>query len=212
MTQNSILRERAREQLGNNIFAKEWLMVLLVGFIYSVIISFAGSIGLGIGTVIVTGPLSFGFMRVLVKRARKQGEVDIGDLFVGFTDCFGESLLLSLLTGIFTFLWSLLFIIPGIVKSYSYAMAHYILQDDPTKSWKICLDESQDMMKGYKWKLFCLDFSFIGWYIVGALCLGIGMWFVEPYHNMARTNFYLDLKGEDPNQEFNNTFDNDYFM
>ena len=140
----------------------------------------------------------------LFRSAKNQGEVDIGDLFVGFTECFGESLLLSLLTAIFTFLWSLLFVIPGIVKSYSYAMAPYILQDDSKKDWKTCLDESRAMMKGYKWKLFCLDLSFIGWYIVGALCLGIGALFVYPYHYMARTNFYLDLKGSEP--EFSDAF------
>jgi uncharacterized membrane protein len=60
------------------------------------------------------------------------------------------------------------------------------------------------MMKGYKWKLFCLDLSFIGWYFVGALCLGIGALFVYPYHYMARTNFYLDIKGGE--SEFADTF------
>jgi uncharacterized membrane protein len=204
MTQNSVLRQKAREQLGGNIFAKHWLMVLLAIFIYSAIASLAGSIGLGIGAIIVTGPLTFGLMKILVKRSRGQGEVEIGDLFTGFTYCFGESLLLSLLTAIFTALWSLLFVIPGIIKSYAYSMAPYILQDDPAKSWKTCLDESQAMMKGYKWKLFCLDLSFIGWYFVGALCLGIGALFVYPYHYMARTNFYLDIKGGE--SEFADTF------
>ena len=60
------------------------------------------------------------------------------------------------------------------------------------------------MMKGYKWKLFCLDLSFIGWYFVGALCFGVGALFVYPYHYMARTNFYLDIKGGE--SEFADTF------
>ena len=59
-----------------------------------------------------------------------------------------------------------------------------------------CITQSREMMNGYKWKLFCLDFSFIGWYLLGALCLGVGTIFVVPYHQMARTNFYLALKSE----------------
>ena len=194
MTPNYVLRQRARESLGGKIFAKNWLMLLLVIVISSAIISFAGTFA--ILSLIVAGPLAYGVARVCIKRAKGMGDVDIADLFKGFTDCFAESFLLGLLTGIFTFLWSLLFIIPGIVKAYAYSMAAYILQDDPTKNWKTCLDESQAMMKGNKWKLFCLDLSFIGWYIVGTLCLGIGVLFVYPYHSMARTQFYLDIKHE----------------
>ena len=194
MTQNSILRQRARKQLGGNIFAKNWLMVLLVIFICAAISGVASS--LAIVGLIVAGPLAFGVSRVTVKRARNLGEVQIEDLFTGFSECFGQSFLLGLLTSIFVALWSLLFVIPGIIKTYSYAMAPYIMQDDPTKDWKTCLDESREMMNGYKWKLFCLDLSFIGWYFVGALCLGIGVLFVYPYHEMARANFYLDIKGE----------------
>ena len=194
MTQNSILRQRAREQLGGNIFANNWLMMLLACLISSAIIGFGGTIP--VIALIVSGPLTYGISRICIKRAKEMGEVKIEDLFCGFSDCFGQSFLLSLLIGIFTALWSLLFVIPGIVKSYVYSMAFYILQDDPTKDWKMCLDESQKMMKGYKWKLFCLDFSFIGWYFLGSLCFGIGTLFVAPYHHMARANFYLDIKGE----------------
>lgn len=205
MTPNYVLRKSARESLGGNIFAKNWLMLLLVIVIYSAIVSFAGTFA--ILAIVVTGPLAYGIARVCVKRAKGMGDVDVADLFKGFTDCFAESFLLGLLTGIFTFLWSLLFIIPGIVKSYAYSMAFYILQDDPTKNWKTCLDESQAMMKGYKWKLFCLDLSFIGWYFLGSLCFGIGTLFVAPYHHMARANFYLDVKVE-PKVE--NEFDLDF--
>ena len=195
MTKNSILRQKAREQLGGKIFAQNWLMVLVATLIYGAITGVAGSISVGIGAIIVSGPLVFGLSRVMIKRARNQGEVELGDLFNGFTECFGGSLILDLLTKIFVALWSILFLIPGLVKTYSYAMAPFILQDDPSKNWKQCLDESRAMMNGYKWKLFCLDFSFIGWYILGGLCFGIGTIFVIPYHEMARANFYLDLVG-----------------
>ena len=98
-----------------------------------------------------------------------------------------------LLQTVLIFLWSLLFVIPGLVKSYSYALAYY-LQQEPGGAEREpadILNESRRMMNGYKWQLFCLDFSFIGWYILGALCFGIGTFFVVPYHQQARANFYL---------------------
>ena len=78
-------------------------------------------------------------------------------------------------------------------------MAMYIQQDYPEKEGKDCIDQSRLMMDGHKWQLFCLDCSFIGWYLLGALCLGVGIFFVLPYHQLARTNFYLALKAEKEN-------------
>lgn len=206
MVENSILRKNAREQLGGNIFAKPWLMLLVVYIVCSAILGAASSITCGIATFVLTGPLLFGLCRVCVNLVKGKQDIDIAELFVGFKENFTQSFLLCLLTSIFTFLWSLLFIIPGIVKSYAYAMAPYILQDDPTKDWKQCLDESQKMMKGNKWQLFCLDFSFIGWILLGALCCGVGVLFVYPYQLAARANFYMALKAmnepaQDPNSE-----------
>lgn len=191
MVQNSILRENARKQLGGNIFANAWLMVMVACLIYSAIVSIASFFVVGI---IIAGPMLYGLARITVNRVYGQEKVDLGDLFKGFTDNFAQTLLLGLLQSIFVFLWSLLFLIPGIVKSYSYSMAFYIMQDDPSKDWKACLDESKAMMVGHKWQLFCLDFSFLGWIILGALCCGIGVIFVTPYMQTARANFYMALK------------------
>ena len=109
---------------------------------------------------------------------------------------FTGNFLLVLLQYIYTFLWSLLFLIPGIVKSYSYALAPYIKQDDMgrNRGANAYITKSREMMDGYKGQLFLLDLSFIGWYLVGALCLGIGVFFVYPYHQVARANFYEELK------------------
>lgn len=192
MVQNSVLRENARKQLGNNIFAKNWLMVMVAYLIYSAIISISSTTVI-VGLVLA-GPMAYGLCRLTVNRVKGQGEVDLGDLFKGFTDNFTQSFLLGLLQSLFIFLWSLLFVIPGIIKAYSYSMAFYIMQDDPSKDWKTCLDESRAMMDGHKWQLFCLDFSFIGWMILGALCCGIGTIFVMPYQCTARANFYMALK------------------
>ncbi len=191
MSENYVLRANARKQLGGNIFAKDWLMVLLVCLIISAI---SGALSAtAVGVIIVAGPLSYSLSRICVRRVCNDGEVDLGDLLKGFTENFAQSLLLGLLSSLFIALWSLLLIIPGIVKSYSYSMCFYIQQQSPNKDWKYCLDKSKELMNGYKMKLFLLDLSFIGWYILGALCLGVGVLFVEPYHEMARANFYMNL-------------------
>lgn len=194
MVSNRILRENARKQLDNNVFSRTWLMLMVVYLICSAIISAASSISLGIASLVISGPILYGVNRICVGIVKGKKNVEIEEMFVGFKECFTQSFLLSLLTGLFTFLWSLLFVVPGIIKSYSYAMAPYILQDDPSKDWKTALDESKVMMEGHKWQLFCLDLSFIGWFIVGFLCCFVGVIFVEPYVLMARANFYMALK------------------
>ena len=193
MNQNSVFRANARAQLGGNIFANTWLMALVVCLIQSLILGVGSSLA-GVVAILVGGFLAFGLARVFLQLVRGQKDkVDIADLFCG-TDEFVSLIVLNLLVGLFTFLWMLLFIIPGIVKSYAYSMAFYIKHDHPEYDWKKCMDESQRYMSGHKWQLFCLDFSFIGWILLGALCCGIGTLWVVPYQNAARANFYENLK------------------
>lgn len=97
--------------------------------------------------------------------------------------------------GIYVFLWSLLLIIPGIIKSYEYRMVPYLLADNPNLGSVEAITLSRDMMDGEKFNLFVLELSFIGWYILGALALGIGVFFVNPYYNATETQFYLALRG-----------------
>ena len=192
MNPNKVFRANARAQLGGGIFQNNWLMALVVCLIYSAIMSFGSSFL--IGGLLLGGFLMFGICRVFLQLVRSQKDkIDVADLFSG-SDQFTDLLVLNLLQGLFTFLWTLLFIVPGIVKSYAYAMAFYIKHDHPEYDWRQCLDESQRYMKGYKWQLFCLDFSFIGWGLLGLLTCGAGLLWVMPYQYAARTNFYENLR------------------
>jgi uncharacterized membrane protein len=196
MNENKVFRANARAQLGGGIFANNWLMALVVCLIYSAILGVAAAIpGIGsVATVLLTGFFMFGLSRVFLQLIRGQKDkVEVSDLFCG-SDEFGSLILLSLMYNLFIFLWSLLFVIPCIIKAYAYSMAFYIKHDHPEYDWKQCMDESQRYMKGYKWQLFCLDFSFIGWILLGALCCGIGTLWVTPYQYAARANFYENLK------------------
>ena len=97
---------------------------------------------------------------------------------------------------VFIFLWSLLFLIPGIVKAFSYAMTPYILEEKPELSANEAIDHSRAMMKGHKFDLFWLYLSFIGWGILCLFTLGIGFLWLTPYMNTAVAAFYEDVKAD----------------
>lgn len=102
---------------------------------------------------------------------------------------------LQLLTGLFIILWSLLFVIPGIVAAYSYAMAPYILAENPDMTAREAIAASKEMMRGNRWRLFCLSFSFIGWSMLCILTLGIGNLWLRPYEEAAHAAFYREVSG-----------------
>ena len=189
MVSNSILRANARKQLGGSVFANSWVMLLVAYLIASAIASIASFISL-----FIMGAIYYGMARIAVRRACNDGEVDLSDLFKGFSENFIGAMILGIMQSIFIALWSCLFIIPGIVKSCSYSMSFYIMQENPSKSWSICLNESRAMMNGHKMQYFLLNLSFIGWFIVGSMLCGVGILFVFPYMYMAQANFYLALK------------------
>ena len=88
----------------------------------------------------------------------------------------------------------MLFFIPGLVKSYSYAMTFYIQKENPEMSGTEAITKSREIMHGNKWRLFCLDFSFVGWYLLSALTCGVLMIWVLPYHMAAHAAFYEEIK------------------
>ena len=144
----SEIRERSRKQLGGSIFAEAWLMTLVCYLLYSVII---GAVSFTfIGVILLGGPLTYGMCKITLNNARGTKKTDIVDLFDGFSKDFVNTFLLELMSTIYVFLWTLLFIIPGIIKGYAYSMAFYIQNDSENKNWSDCLTESEEMMKGHK--------------------------------------------------------------
>ena len=100
-----------------------------------------------------------------------------------------------LLRALYTFLWSLLFIIPGIVAGFSYAMTEYILAENPELTPDEAIQASKSMMMGNRWRLFCLQFSFIGWDILATLAFGLGHLWLTPYKQAAYAAFYREVSG-----------------
>ena len=100
-----------------------------------------------------------------------------------------------LLRALYVFLWSLLFIIPGIVAGFSYAMTDYILAEDPELTADEAISQSKSIMMGNRWRFFCLQFSFVGWDILATLVFGIGHLWLTPYKQAAYAAFYREVSG-----------------
>lgn len=119
-------------------------------------------------------------------------EPEVGTLFKFFSKW--KNLTLAYLREfVVVLLWMLLLIVPGIIAGYNYAMTGYILAENPDLSPKEAMRQSKEMMKGNRWRLFCLQFSFIGWGLLTVLTLGIGNLWLVPYEQGAFAAFYLDI-------------------
>ena len=128
-------------------------------------VEYAGTAGgMGLYDLLVTGPMVFGLTNFMLGIFRRR-PVKTMEVFYGF-EKFGKTFALSFMIGLFTFLWSLLFVIPGFVAAYRYSMAYYILADNPEIGVMEAIRRSKVMTRGNKMKLFCLELSFIGWAIL----------------------------------------------
>ena len=148
-----------------------------------------------IGSFLIIGPLTVGFSLVAVNIVRKNNP-QIENLFAAFND-FVRTFVLWIINTVFIALWSLLFVIPGIIKALSYSMSYYIVIDNTDMSANEARKRSMQMMEGHKWSLFCLYCSFIGWILLGILTFGILLFWVLPYIEVARVEFYQNLIGAD---------------
>ena len=149
---------------------------------------------IGLVLFILALPLTWGYQTLFLGAVRG-GDATAKDMFEGYNkELFSRVLTTTLLYYVYVFLWSLLLLIPGCIKSYSYAMTPYILKDNPEMKNNAAIEESMRMMDGHKLELFLLDLSFIGWALLSILTCCIGFLWLVPYMNMARVNFYEDLK------------------
>lgn len=140
---------------------------------------------------IIGGAVQIGLCRFYLHRLDGR-PAEVGDLFSAF-DIFGRALWLRILMGLKIFAWTLLFIIPGIVAALRYAMAPYILAENPQLTASQAIELSKQMMDGKKGDLFVLNLSFIGWALLAGLTFGIGLLWLNPYMGMAETAFYRSV-------------------
>ena len=147
----------------------------------------------------IGGAVELGYCQFNIKLIEKK-PAHLQDLFSRFY-IFWKAFGLRLYIFILTLLWTLLLIIPGIIASLSYAMAPFILSEDPSMSIQEAIDYSKELMNGNKWRLFCLIVSFIGWMVLCAFTLGIGYLWLKPYQNASLAAFYLEISGKNVREE-----------
>ena len=174
----------------------KWGMAVVAILVYMVI---CGVISLipyvsSIAALLVSLPLAYGFTIMLLNVVRGS-DVELNTLGEGFKD-YGRILGTMLLSSVYQFLWMLLLIIPGIIKGYSYALTPYLLKDHPELKFNAAIEESMRLMSGNKMRLFLLDLSFIGWFLLGLITFGIAFLWITPYWNTARAAFYEDLMSD----------------
>jgi uncharacterized membrane protein len=156
-----------------------------------------GSMGLfSLASIFVIVPLAIGFANALLKLLRTGDNALTENMFKIATKNYWHKVWGGFLMGLFIALWSLLLIIPGIIKCFSYAMTPFILEENPELSANDAIDRSRAMMKGHKFDLFWLMLSFIGWYILCFFTLGIGFLWLAPYQETAIAAFYEDVKAD----------------
>ena len=148
----------------------------------------------GFAAFLIGGVLELGYAEFLLKQHDGR-ETQFGDLFSQF-DRFGTGFAQNFLRGLYVTLWGLLLIIPGIIKSYAYAMTPFILAENPNMSASQAIRASQELMDGHKSELFILDLTFLGWDLLAALTLNLGNIALNPYKNAAHAAFYRQIQAE----------------
>ena len=175
--------------------APHWGLGVLVAFVYVLIIGVPSSIfpdGKGIVSLVLAGPLAVGV--AYFSFAVIRGEMPhFFQLFEGF-NVFGKSFLANLCYTILVIVGFVLLIIPGIIVGLALSMTFFVMADRPELSFSECLNESWSLTSGYRFKLLGLNLRFIPWYLLGILCLGVGVLLVIPWYYVTLARFYEELK------------------
>lgn len=146
-------------------------------------------------SLLLSGPITLGIANFYLRLVEKS-EVRIERFFDGFKN-FLNAFILHVVTTLFIVLWTLLFIVPGIIAAIRYSMAYLIMSENPDMTPMEAINKSKILMAGHKMEYFSFVLSFIGWVLVGLLTLGLGFFYLYPYFNASKIYFYKALLGEE---------------
>ena len=184
------------DEVFEDIFSdvpSEWLVGFAIGFCVVLLIAILFSVAI---SVFLLNPLYLGCQRFFMTNHYEESK--LSELGFSFGSHYGNCIKTLFLRDLYTFLWGLLFVIPGIIKSYEYRMIPYILADNPDMDTNQVFAMSKEMMTGQKWNAFVLDLSFILWKLLSLITLGIvGLFYVNPYVYATDAELYHALKGSD---------------
>lgn len=181
------LKQEAKQAMQQN-----YGMALIISTLPPLLLGATGLTGIAL---ILLAPITVGMVWAFVLLNRRQIP-ELGILLRGFSaEGYLNNVIVLLLKNIFIFLWALLFLIPGIIKSYAYAMTPFLLADETVSNKSDAITQSRAMMNGHKGQLFLLHLSFIGWFILSIFTFGIlYIFYVRPYMMSADARFYETLK------------------
>lgn len=181
-----------------------FLLLFAVSFVISFILAFTGveqttaqSIIDFVSNIltIATLPMSIGITAYVMKLIKGE-KLTVKEALLSKYSMFGLIFSVCLIVGLFTTLWCLLLIIPGIIYSYKMVMTGYILAEDDAKTLKYreVMDRSEKLMDGHKMDYFVFELSFFGWLFLSVITLGIGLIWTLPYIEVATIMYYEELK------------------
>ena len=203
MMNSAYFRNKAWEQLNHQwgtavLFTLVYLLISVAVSKAAEIIPFVGAV-LSIVVALGLYPMTYSYNVAFLNNLRSGEPIKIDSLFAGYKDWF-RIVLTYFLLYIYVFLWSLLLVIPGIIKSIEYSQVAFILRDNPELSDNAAIEKSMAMMLGHRWQYFKLQFSFIGWWLLVFVTFGVAILWVQPYVWAACANFYESLKADSDKQ------------
>lgn len=180
------------KEVSNGTFeVNETFIAALIGFLVFCFVALLINIAIAI---FVYNPLNVGVASFFIKN--RESAPGVGEMTNGFKSGYGANVKVMFLADLKASLWSLLFIIPGIVKGIEYSILPYILAENPNISSAEAFAKAKELMKGNRWKCFKLSLSFLGWMFLSLLTLGIGFIFLTPYMQAASAEFYNEVSSK----------------
>lgn len=206
MKTNPELRNEAKAFMAGN-----WKSAVIITLVNFLIITAFELLNIGdsivtkilyfVSLIAVLLPLNYGYLMTFLRFSRGEN-LAVENLFAMFKgDYYKKSVVLGLLVGIYTLLWTLLLIVPGLIKSLSYALAPYIMIDNPELSAEEAICKSMKMMEGHKMDLFLIQLGFAGLGLLSMLLLGIPLLWLMPYYQVVYAKFYEEIKNENRTPE-----------
>lgn len=180
------LKEAAKAQIKGKIGV--FFLISLIYYAIYFAASFIPVVGGLVASIFLLPSFSFSFVLISLK-FYSGDKIEVGNVFDGFHYFWG-AFKITFLSGLFTFLWSLLLIVPGVIKAYSYSMALFIYAENPEMGALEAIKKSQEMMNGHKMDLFVLELSFLGWALLTVITFGIVGIYLTPYMLATTANFY----------------------
>lgn len=178
----------------------DFIAIVLIVVVIALVVVLVATVIAVLLRVFLLQPLEVGCKRFFTRNLDDNAQVK--EVCFSYDHNYMNSVKIMFFKGLYTFLWTLLFVIPGIIKSYEYKQVPYILAENPDITKEEAFARSKQMMSGNKWKAFVLDLSFLGWEILNTMTIGIlGIFYVKPYEYQTEAAFYEALKQETMNLE-----------